>query len=132
MVVACNQMQLKEVKCQLKILPEQQRRHNILLRQAAGINKSSIESAPNRTHENSFSPIYRGVPYKSVSFGHWLTHIRVQHLWVRPHKSETFGLGLNHVRLQHFYMIFHVKCCTLMSSIPKPDVAFQCVSNDTV
>ena len=57
MVVACNQMQLKEVKCQLKILPEQQKRHNILLRQAAGINKSGIENAPNRTHANAFSPM---------------------------------------------------------------------------
>ena len=23
---------------------------------------------------------YRGVPHKTVSFSHWLTHIRVQHL----------------------------------------------------
>ena len=40
----------------------------------------------------------------------------------------TFGLGSNHIRLQHFYMNMHVKCCSLMRSSPKPDVAIQSVS----
>ena len=82
-----------------------------------------ISAFHRRAFHSKFIMIYRGVPHETVSFCHWLKHIRVQNLVFNSTILEcTLGLGLNHIRLQHFYMIWHVRCCSLMWFNPRESV----------
>ena len=72
---------------------------------------------------------YRGVPHWTVSFGHWLTHIRVQHLvlsstklefntWsrVEPNKTATLQM-LNYIKVLQSNVVER------FDSNPKPGAA---------